>query len=73
VLETVLSLPNLNLSLSLSEFSTAALLWQMMRAHIFSLLSKLNRDRRLSEEDMIQWANQKVHLSLSPLHLSVHV
>jgi plastin-1 len=41
-----------------------ALVWQMMKLHVFTILSKINKKFASGEpEEMIHWANQRVKAS----------
>jgi plastin-1 len=41
-----------------------ALIWQMMKLHVFSILSKINKfGGEPTQEDILNWANQKVKSS----------
>jgi len=38
---------------------TLAVVWQMMRAYVLSILTKLSKDgSRISDNEIIQWANE---------------
>eukprot|EP00003_Mantamonas_plastica_P016617 TRINITY_DN2772_c0_g2_i1.p2 TRINITY_DN2772_c0_g2~~TRINITY_DN2772_c0_g2_i1.p2 ORF type:complete len:638 (-),score=261.76 TRINITY_DN2772_c0_g2_i1:38-1951(-) len=39
---------------------TLALVWQMMRLHVITILSKIKGGSPVSEKEMVQWANDRV-------------
>eukprot|EP01137_Pigoraptor_chileana_P034968 Opistho-2@28288 len=44
-----------------SKMLTLALVWQMMRFHVLSILKSLSKDgKEVSEDEMIKWANETV-------------
>jgi len=50
---------------------TLALVWQLMRFHVLSILKKLSKDGRdITEEEMIQWANGMVSSSGKSSHMA---
>lgn len=41
---------------------TLAIVWQLMRHHVISILKSLSDDgKKIEEKEMIAWANEKVH------------
>jgi len=39
---------------------TLAIVWQLMRAHLISILEKLGGGQKISDSDIIDWANSKI-------------
>lgn len=47
-----------------NKLYTLALVWQLMRAYILSLLQKLTGDgKKIDEKSIVEWANNKVRQS----------
>jgi len=43
---------------------TLAIIWQLMRLHVVSIIKSLSKDGKdVTEEDMVKWSNNQVHSS----------
>jgi plastin-1 len=53
--------PSVFLSEQFFLFLSTAILWQVMRYHMLQILKKLSKKgKEMTEQDLVQWANQKV-------------